>query len=61
MALFYLCNMNLTKAEIENKAAQSAKGLRTQAEKNEPEITKDLQKIASEVSAEMIGLEPIAS
>ena len=49
--------MNLTKAEIEKKAAQYAKELRTQAGKNEPEITKELQKIASEVSAEMIGLE----
>ncbi len=49
--------MNLTKAEIEKKATQSAKGLLEQAGENEPEITKDLQKIASEVSAEIVGLE----
>ena len=49
--------MNLTKAKIEQKAAQYAKDLRTQAVKNEPSITADLQKIASEVAAEMIGLE----
>ncbi len=49
--------MNRTKAEIEKKAAQSAKNLLKQAGKNEPKITQDLQKSASEVSAEMIGLE----
>ena len=42
---------------LEQKAAQYAKSLRTQAVKNEPQITEDLQKIASEVSAEMVGLE----
>ncbi len=56
-ALFCLCNMNLTEAKIEKEAAQCAKTLRTQAVKNEPQITEDLQTIASEVSAEMVGLE----
>ena len=49
--------MNLTEAKIENKAAQYAKSLRTQAVKNEPQITEDLQKIALEVAAEIVGLE----
>jgi hypothetical protein len=34
-----------------------AQELLTQAAENEPQITADLQKIASEISAEMIGLE----
>lgn len=49
--------MNLTKAEIEKQAAQYAKNLLKQAEKNEPPITEDLQKIVSDVKAEMVGLE----
>lgn len=49
--------MNLTKAQIEKKTAQYAKSLLTQVVKNEPLITEDLQKIASEVAAEMVGLE----
>ena len=49
--------MNFTQTKIAQKAAQYAKNLRTQAVKNEPNITEDLQKIASEVAAEMIDLE----
>lgn len=49
--------MNSLEKKIAQKAAQYAKSLLTQAVKNEPNITKDLQKIALEVAAEMIGLE----
>ena len=49
--------MNLTETEIERKAKKYAENLITQAVKNEPEITETLQKIALEVSAEMVGLE----
>lgn len=49
--------MNLTQRKIEKKAASYAKQLLKRAQKHEPQITKDLQNIASEVSAEMVGLE----
>lgn len=49
--------MNLIGQKIEKKAKQFAKNLLQQAENNEPPITTDLQKIALEVSAEMVGLE----
>ena len=49
--------MNLTQAKIEKKAADYAKILLIQAVENEPQITEDLQKIALEVSAEIVGLE----
>ncbi len=49
--------MTLIEQKIEKKAKQFATNLRTQAEKNEPSITEDLQKIAVEVSSEMVGLE----
>ncbi len=51
--------MNLTKAEIEKKAANYAKQLLKRAQTHEPSITKDLEKIALEVSAQMIGLENV--
>ena len=49
--------MNFAPTEIEQKSAQHAKNLLKQAVKNEPNITEDLQKIALEVAAEIVGLE----
>lgn len=49
--------MEIPTKEIKNRARKFAKNLLAQAEKNEPPITADLQKIASEVSAEIVGLE----
>ncbi len=49
--------MNLAQQKIAEKSEQWARTLLTQAAKNEPEITEDLQNIASEVSAAMVGLE----
>lgn len=49
--------MDLIEQKIRQKATQYTKSLLEQALKNEPEITADLQKIALEVSAEMVGLE----
>ena len=49
--------MNLTPTKIEQKAAQYANALLEQATQYEPNITEDLQKIAAEVAAEMVGLE----
>ncbi len=48
--------MNFTQAKIEQKASDFAKQLLKQASEHEPPITADLQKIALEVSAEMVGL-----
>ena len=39
------------------QARRLARKLLAEAGENEPQITNDLQKIASEISAEMIGLE----
>ena len=49
--------MNLTNAKIEKKSADYARALLKHARENEPQITADLQKIALEVMAEMVGLE----
>ena len=49
--------MNLTKAAIEKKAANYAKQLLKRTHIHEPQITEDLQKIALDVSAEIVGLE----
>ena len=49
--------MNLTEQKIRQKAAQYAKSLLKQVLRNAPEITPNLQKIAAEVAAEMVGLE----
>lgn len=49
--------MNLPKQKIQETSAKYAQKLIREAIRNEPAITKDLQKIASEVSAEMVGLE----
>ena len=49
--------MNLTNAKIEKKAANYAHTLLKRAHEHEPNITVDLQKIASEVAAELVGLE----
>ncbi len=49
--------MNLTETEIKKKAVHYAHALLKHAEAHEPIITADLQKIAAEVSAEMVGLE----
>lgn len=48
--------MNLPTKEIKNRSRQFARNLLVRAEKNELQITADLQKIASEISAEMVGL-----
>ena len=49
--------MNLTNAKIESETADYARELLKRAHAHEPEITGDLQKIASEVSAEIVSLE----
>ncbi len=49
--------MNLTKSELEKSAKKYAQKLIAEAIRNEPEITKDLQEIASRVSAEVAELE----
>lgn len=49
--------MNFSKAEIEKKAAEYARQLLKYAKTQEPQISEDLQKIAAEVAAEMVGLE----
>ena len=49
--------MNLTNAKIEKKAANYVRTLLKRAHAREPNITTNLQKIALEVSAEMVGLE----
>ncbi len=49
--------MNLLELKLEQKSAQYAKSLRTKASKNEPQITENLQSIAAEVAAEIVGLE----
>lgn len=49
--------MDIPTKEIKNRSRQFARSLLTQAEKNEPQITADLQKIASEISAEIAGLD----
>ena len=49
--------MNSLEQKIEQKAAQYAETLLEQASKNESQITADLQKIALEVGAEIVGLE----
>ncbi|MBA2737113.1 MAG: hypothetical protein H0U50_10055, partial [Pyrinomonadaceae bacterium] len=49
--------MNFASAKIEETAALYAKQLLEQARPNEPLITEDLQRIASDVSAEIVGLE----
>lgn len=48
--------MNIPTKELKNRSRQFARSLLAQADKNEPQITADLQKIASEISAEMVGL-----
>lgn len=48
---------NLTKSEIEKSARKYAQKLLAEAIKNEPEITKDLQEIASQISVKLIGME----
>jgi hypothetical protein len=49
--------MSFTKIEIRNKSAEYARKLIEHARAFEPEITADLQKIAAEIGAEMVGLE----
>lgn len=49
--------MDIPAKEIKNESRRLAKNLIAQAEKNEPHITADLQKIAEELLAEMKGLE----
>lgn len=48
--------MDIFSKEIKNRSRQVARSLLAQAEKNEPRITFDLQEIASELSAEIIGI-----
>ena len=48
--------MNLTETEIKKKAIRYAHELLKHAEAYEPQITADLQKIASKVSVELVGL-----
>jgi hypothetical protein len=49
--------MNFAHAKLEETAALYANQLLEHARRREPPITEDLQKIALEVSAEVIGLE----
>ncbi len=49
--------MNLAAKHIERISYEYAQILLDQAAENEPQITADLQKIAAETSAEMVGLE----
>lgn len=49
--------MKLIKTKIQQKAVRYAEDLLKQALKSEPQITADLQKIASEIAAQMVGLE----
>ena len=56
--LYAVCGiMNLPETEIKNKAAEYARTLLEHARTHEPSITEDLQKIALEVAAEIVGLE----
>ncbi|HMS38661.1 MAG TPA: hypothetical protein PKE69_00305 [Pyrinomonadaceae bacterium] len=48
--------MNLAEIEIRNKSAEHARALLERARAFEPEITADLQRIAAEFGAEMVGL-----
>jgi len=49
--------MNLTNHKIEKAANSQAQKLLAEATRNEPEITKDLQEITLEISAEIVGFE----